>query len=239
VIGAVGFDLDDTLMDHRVAVGRGLLAMGEVSGWPRRRDDVALWRHLERQHYPRFVAGELSFLDQRRERLSGFLAVRGIDPDGIDLDATFAEYFTHYESHWEPVKGARELLTAQRSAGRPVGVLTNGPRGLQLTKLERIGLADLVDVVLAIDDLPEGKPQPSAFLALCERLDASPADVAYVGDDLDADVRGARKAGLASVWFRRPDGVGFSPDPVPRVPVALDLAEVRRWLDTPVAPSRG
>jgi FMN phosphatase YigB (HAD superfamily) len=78
-------------------------------------------------------------------------------------------------------------------------------------------------VVLAIDDLPEGKPQPSAFL----------------GDDLDADVRGARKAGLASVWFRRPEGVALSHNPVPGVRVALDLAEVRRWLDTPVAPSRG
>jgi hypothetical protein len=43
-------------MDHSVAVGRGLLAVVEVSGWPQRRDDVALWGHLERQHDPRFVA---------------------------------------------------------------------------------------------------------------------------------------------------------------------------------------
>jgi hypothetical protein len=69
----------------------------------------------------------LSFLDQRRERLSGFLAVPGTDPEGIDLDATFAECFTHYETHWEPVKGARELLTAQRSAGCPVGYSRMAP----------------------------------------------------------------------------------------------------------------
>lgn len=234
MIRAVGFDLDDTLMDHSVAVDRGLQSMVADSGWPSRPDDNPLWRDLERRHYPRYVRGELTFLGQRRERLSSFLTARGMDPESLDLDATFAEYFRRYEQYWAAVPGARELLESQRRAGRAIGILTNGPRSLQVSKLERIGLDDLVDVLLAVDDLPEGKPHPGAFAALCERLEAAPAEVVYVGDDLTADALGAQEAGLGVVWFRRPDGVGFSTDPDVDVPVANDLVEVGRLLDSDV-----
>ena len=83
-------------------------------------------------------------------------------------------------------------------------------------------------------DLPEGKPHPGAFAALCERLEAAPAEVVYVGDDLTADALGAQEAGLGVGWFRRPDGVGFSTDPDVDVPVANDLVEVGRLLDSDV-----
>jgi putative hydrolase of the HAD superfamily len=228
----VGFDLDDTLMDHSVAVGRGLVSMIEASGWPQLPDDLVLWRELERRHYPRYVLGELSFRAQRRERLSAFLMARDIDPAATDLDGTFAEYFSHYERHWAVVPGARELLESQRSVGRAIGILTNGPRDLQIAKLERIGLDPYVDHLIAVDDLRVGKPDPSAFAELCARLGASPVETLYVGDDLEADARGARGAGLQTVWFRRPYAVGVLDETDDEIPVVDDLMQVAALLDS-------
>jgi putative hydrolase of the HAD superfamily len=223
----VGFDLDDTLLDHSVAVGRGLTDMVQASDWPQLPDDIVQWRDLEKRHYPRYVRGELSFLGQRRERLAGFLAARGIAPESVDLDATFAEYIRHYERHWAAVPGVQELLGQQRALGRAIGILTNGPRAIQLTKIDRIGIAPLVDIVVAIDDLPEGKPEASAFVALCERLGTSASEAVYVGDDLDIDARGARAAGLRGVWFRRPNTVGFSTEHDHDVLVADSIDQLR------------
>jgi putative hydrolase of the HAD superfamily len=203
VIRAVGFDLDDTLLEHSLAVATAVTALVARHGWPSQPDDVGLWRNLERRHYPRYVAGELSFAAQRRERVGLFLSARGLDPGDFDLDDTFADYFTTYRDRWAPVTGATETIDHLHSMGRRVAVLTNGPRALQLAKLVALDLADRVDALLAVDDLPAGKPHPSAFLALARALDVVPDDLLYVGDDYEVDILGARQAGVRSAWLRR------------------------------------
>ena len=45
--------------------------------------------------------------------------------------------------------------------------------------------------------------QPSPAIDLLVRLDLAPERVAYVGDRLDTDARGARDAGLRGVWLAR------------------------------------
>ena len=45
---------------------------------------------------------------------------------------------------------------------------------------------------------------------LCERVNLSPQEVVYVGDNYYADVVGARRAGLRPVLY---DPLGIFPDP--------------------------
>jgi putative hydrolase of the HAD superfamily len=211
VIRAVGFDLDDTLLDHQSAVDGAVLAMIERMGWPPLADDLALWRRLEREHYPRYVRGDLSFVEQRRERLAAFLAARGLDPDGVDLDGTFADYFALYRERWAPTTDAVEVLGRLRQQGLLIGILTNGPRELQAAKLDHLGLATLVDTLIAVDDLPSAKPHPDAFDALCAALGVGRTELLFVGDDLEVDAHGAADAGVAAVWLNRNGAVAQPP----------------------------
>jgi putative hydrolase of the HAD superfamily len=203
VIRAVGFDVDDTLLDHQAAVDGAILAMIERMGWPPLPGDLVLWRRLEREHHPRYVRGDLSFVEQRRERLAAFLAARGLDPDAVDLDGTFADYFALYRERWAPTTDAVEVLGRLRRQGLRIGILTNGPRQLQTAKLDHLGLWPLVDALIAVDDLPAAKPHPDAFDALCAALGVGPTEIVFVGDDLDVDAHGAAEAGLAAIWLNR------------------------------------
>jgi FMN phosphatase YigB (HAD superfamily) len=88
--------------------------------------------------------------------------------------------------------------------------------------------------VLVSGDIGAGKPEPAIFRAALSKLGLAPERVWHVGDNLEADIGGARAAGLgAAVWMNRrgaerPDG---SPKPhheistLLQLPPLLDLAE--------------
>ena len=66
-----------------------------------------------------------------------------------------------------------------------------------------------------------GKPSPTYFLAALEALDADPELTWMVGDDIEADIRGAQLHGMRTVLVRtgkfRPDAVersGIMPDAI-------------------------
>jgi len=79
-----------------------------------------------------------------------------------------------------------------------LGSLTNGGADLQA-----IGLAHHFDVSLAAHQMGCAKPDPAIFHAACQALGLTPAQVAYVGDDLALDVEGAQHAGLHGIWINR------------------------------------
>jgi phosphoglycolate/pyridoxal phosphate phosphatase family enzyme len=75
-----------------------------------------------------------------------------------------------------------------------------------------------------------GKPEPAMFQAILERAGVAPAEALAIGDNPDADVVAARRAGIASILVltgvvdaaaadllrddRRPDAVAVDPDDV-------------------------
>ncbi|WP_084693153.1 HAD family hydrolase [Actinomadura atramentaria] len=64
------------------------------------------------------------------------------------------------------------------------------------------------------------------FAAACAALGLPPRRVAYVGDRLDTDARGALRAGLHGVWL---DRSGAGPDAgVPRITTLADLPDLIR-----------
>jgi putative hydrolase of the HAD superfamily len=84
-----------------------------------------------------------------------------------------------------------------------LGLLTNGAPDLQREKLEGSGLAPYFEVVLVSGEVGIGKPDPRLFVLALERLGGDPTASAMVGDRLDRDVLGGRRAGLWTVWVNR------------------------------------
>jgi putative hydrolase of the HAD superfamily len=136
-----------------------------------------------------------------------------LDDRGDDTDpaALAAAYRQHIADALEPVPDAADLVRRLRRDYR-VGLLTNGPVVAQRDKLDALGWTDLFDAVVVSGDLDAGKPDPGAFRAVCRELGVDPADAVYVGDDVEADVRGAADAGLRVVQVVSDGG----PDPDPR-----------------------
>ncbi|HKF14934.1 MAG TPA: TIGR01458 family HAD-type hydrolase [Gaiellaceae bacterium] len=78
-----------------------------------------------------------------------------------------------------------------------------------------------------------GKPSTAYFAAAVEALDAEPALTWMVGDDIDADVAGARRFGLRTALVRTGK---FRPDDLDRSAAEPDVvlssvADLPRWLE--------
>ena len=95
---------------------------------------------------------------------------------------------------------ALPALAALRGAGHLLAILANQPAE-RTTELRALGVE--AEVMAMSGELGVYKPAPEFFSRALELLRARPADVAYVGDRLDNDVRPAAAAGLRPVWLRR------------------------------------
>jgi HAD superfamily hydrolase (TIGR01549 family) len=96
---------------------------------------------------------------------------------------------------------ALPALGALRDAGYATAVLANQP-AVRSAQLEAIGVRP--DVMAMSETLGVHKPDPGFFRRALELMGGpQPADVAYVGDRIDNDVRPARAIGMRTVWIRR------------------------------------
>lgn len=204
-VRAVFFDLDRTLLDHDRAIEGAVRDWLTFIGVPV--DDIPglslLWLDAGRRQRARFDSGELSYHDHRRERVREIMNAVGLGYSHKLADSLFASYLKGYARHWVAYEDAAPVLRLVRESGRLVAVLTNGDIVQQRAKLRHIGLLDLCDEIFASSQLPAGKPDPRAFRAVSATRRLAPQECLMVGDDLDADVRGALNAGWHAVHVDR------------------------------------
>lgn len=202
-VTGVLFDLDDTLVDHRGAVERGLRVWLASLGFDEMLEEhVERWFALEAFHYERFQRGEISHLEQRRARIRGFFP--GCDlRDDAAADDQIGGYLACFRAAWSAFQDAGPALARVQALGLPVGILTNGDQTAQEEKVRRTGLASYDVPVYASSSLPAAKPDPRAFRHACADLGVDPGGVVMVGDSLRHDIQGARAAGMAGVLVDR------------------------------------
>jgi FMN hydrolase / 5-amino-6-(5-phospho-D-ribitylamino)uracil phosphatase len=225
-IHALTLDLDDTLWPVSPVIVRAEQAMRrwleqhapataaafDAAALRRLRAEVELAHPLLRH--------DLSAL--RRKTLQRAVSVAG-EPATL-ADEAFEVFFAARQQ----VEFFPEALEAlQRLAARyPLWSLSNGNADLQ-----RVGINAHFRGAMSAATLGAAKPERRVFEAACRHIGLAPAQVLHVGDDLEMDARGARAAGLATVWLQRdpaPDGEVLLPPP--GVPVVRDLMQLVRLL---------
>ncbi|MFO0549665.1 MAG: HAD family hydrolase [Polyangiaceae bacterium] len=102
-----------------------------------------------------------------------------------------------------PMPGVAQALDSLHALGLPMAVVSNtcfGPATIQY-ELEKQGLFPRLQFVVASANYSVRKPSPLLFEIAAIRLGVAARDIAFVGDRLDTDVLGARRAGMKSVWL--------------------------------------
>lgn len=117
-----------------------------------------------------------------------------------------------------------------RDADWKVAIVTNGMQDNQLAKIQRTGLADLVDSWCISEEAGVRKPDPEIFRMAARRCGALIDHGGWmVGDSLLADIEGGQAAGLRTVWLRGrratdPGSISVTPDfTVGSVPEAVQV----------------
>ncbi len=125
-----------------------------------------------------------------------------------------------------PMPGAAALLESLR--GRvPYAVASNTPRDLLELSLVGSGLAPLVDLVVAGDEVANGKPAPDAYLRACELLNVDAADAIAIEDS----VTGAAAARAAGLWVAMIPSGPSEPSSADRFLTSLADPELLGWFE--------
>jgi putative hydrolase of the HAD superfamily len=235
-IRALVLDIDDTLVDTRQAmVAAGTHAARAL--WPDRLDvHEAMSRHYYTdpgRQFRRYAAGELSLLAMRLARLGDVARSFGVTvpQDALDIfDLAYTPAFRAAQRLFEDVPG---LLDVAHAHNLPVALLTNSSDRDTRIKLEALGLAERLDLVVTTDTIGVGKPDPRVYAAACRLVGVRLGEAVCIGDSLEWDVHGAIAAGMRAIWLDRA-GVGAA-----AVPTVISLTEVTEALRRFGPPARG
>ena len=224
-VRAITLDLDDTLWPFAPIGARIERVLDE---WMRTHSPAtatmfpieamrALRERVWRDHP--HLAHDLSAL----RRMTLEIALRESQGDMGLLDAAYDAFYAE-RNRVEFYPDALDAL--QRIAAQvPVVALSNGN-----ADLVRCGIDRHFTFQLHAREHGAAKPEPSIFLAACERLRCDPGEVLHVGDHVDADVRGAALAGLRSCWINRVQATWPHDDVAPDLHFDT-LAALADWLE--------
>ncbi len=239
MIEAVLFDIDGTLLDHDAASAGSLQSALERERDLHGLDDfdreaaLAEWRRLEEMHYADYLRGAIPVEEHRRRRSAGILDWLGAPRrDREELDGWFADFLGGYRERWSVFSDVMPVVEALEGRGAGLGVVTNADGGFQRRKLDAFGLLERMPAFVASSEAGVPKPEREIFERACALLGLAAERVAYVGDRLDTDARGARDAGLLGIWLDRTGAASeLGGEAGAGVPVIGSLAELRAVLE--------
>jgi putative hydrolase of the HAD superfamily len=202
---AIIFDLDETLFDR---TGSLRLFLTDQFGrlYPNifRELEVTINRFLE--------------LDNRGQRPKDEVYVTLLAELGLNEAGLVAELFDHYEQNaWRfaySFDGMTETLNKIRAQGWKIGIVSNGQTHIQMRTLLALNLDRLVDAYLISETVELRKPDPEIFALAARKLSAFPSNCVFVGDAPEADIVGAQRVGMKTVWF--PNGAHWPEELKPK-----------------------
>jgi beta-phosphoglucomutase-like phosphatase (HAD superfamily) len=135
-----------------------------------------------------------------RYQLLEALKANGAVFDADDIAIRNTDAFLAHRTAISAIPYTHEILKAHHGKLK-LGVASGGQRDIVTTTLKAIGVYDLLDTVVTIEDSGIGKPAPDLYLLAAERLKVAPQFV-QVYEDTDEGVEAAERAGMRVVDIR-------------------------------------
>lgn len=180
---AVLFDLDGTLIDSAPDLGAAADKMRTDRGMASL--DYALYR-------PMAGSGARGMLE----------IAFGMAPEHPDYEAFKEEFLSNYEQAMTVrsviFDGVQDLLVHLQAKGMLWGVVTNKHQRFTLPLTAQLPLFASAKAIVSGDTTPHAKPHPEPLFEAARRMQLSPENCWYVGDD-ERDIVAGKAAGMTTV----------------------------------------
>ncbi len=198
------WDMDGTLLNfllsEKYAIRKGFehFALGECSD-----ETVRLYSELNLKHWKMLERGEITKSEVkvgRYRELFERLKITSVTPE---------EFTAFYEKALpetaEYIGNAKAVLQSLKGRYKQY-IVTNGTKSVQVKKLEKSGLNDIIDGAFISDEIGYEKPSREFFGYVLDNIIPCKRDeILIIGDSLTSDMQGGNNAEIKCCWFN-PDG---------------------------------
>jgi len=100
------------------------------------------------------------------------------------------------------IEGVFEVLETMRKDGYRTAIIANANSADARNIIATCGLENYFDVIVISGEVGIEKPDKQIFQVALKRLGVEAGNAVMVGNRIDADIVGANRVGMKSVWFR-------------------------------------
>jgi len=112
--------------------------------------------------------------------------------------------FSVTQSNWMLEEDAIPTLKKLRDMGYSLGIISNAGDDADVQQLAHgFGISKYFDFILTSAACSYRKPHPRIFELALSNWYCPPNEAVMIGDNLDADIRGAQNAGIYGIWINR------------------------------------
>ena len=229
-IKAVLFDLGNTLVKlwipetvyHRILtsfkINRSIEEIREAL--------VKAQKDSERLKYEQLF-GKIPYEEYWNKRDGLLLRHLGLPLDRKLLRKIQTRWFDYAECPLFP--DVNPVLSKLRERGLKMGIISTGYEQDIDAITQKTGLQkDLFQVIVGADTLKKTKPDPEVFKYALTKLKVKPQETLFVGDEIDADYRGAENAGIHALLIQRTENKTSQTSDLNTI---ASLEEVFKYLD--------
>ena len=203
-INTVLFDMDGTLCRYEKGFTTTFVEMLEEE------EDLTLsfdTSKLEDAYEERFVVAMNQVKDQSDRAKFITEAIKngreGKNGHNEEQLLSFAEKFAATRRSQLTLYDKAEAVVQNLRENFNLGLLTNGPSGIQWGKIDILGIEEWFEEIIVSGDYGVAKPDPKIFNIALEKLGAEKNNSVYIGNSLKHDITGADRAGITSIWIDR------------------------------------
>ncbi|KQC32915.1 haloacid dehalogenase [Nonlabens sp. YIK11] len=197
----VFFDLDHTLwdFDRNSKMAYAQIFEEEQIGLDLEKF-IEVYQPLNLQYWKRFRESEMSKEELRYRRLKDTFDACDFSVADDHINKMADMYLEYLPNHNHLFPNCTPLLDTLKDQFE-LHIITNGFDEVQARKMQNSGLSPYFKYVLTAETAGVKKPDPAIFERALKDTGATIGNSVMIGDSHEADILGARKIGLRTIWF--------------------------------------
>jgi len=202
MIEAILFDLDNTLIDFmlmkRKSCEAAMDAMVNSGLRTSKKDGMRTLYGLYGEKGIEYNRIFQEFLKKTAGRVDYRILAKGV-----------VAYRKAQIAYVRPYPGTVKTLLKLRERGLKLGIVSDAPSVNAWIRLVEMGIEDFFDVVVTLSDTGKEKPSKIPFLEAVKKIGINPENILFVGDRPGRDIKGAKAAGMKTVFAKYGDLEGI------------------------------
>lgn len=191
-VHAVIFDLDQTLLDREKSLTKFL-------DW-----QINFFQIVSNENKMAFKKRFIE-LDRHGSVWKDVVYTKLIEEFSLmqSLDTLLQSYIEDFNKFSIAFEGVELAIKNLYQQGYQLGLISNGKVPFQENNFKALGLNEYFSSVLVSEAIGIRKPDTAIFNRSCLQLNTEPEHCVFIGDNEIADIQGAKRAGMKTIYFNQ------------------------------------